>query len=260
MKSLIRTLSGRALRTTGLMRRGLRRNGVIVAFHRVNDRTADDALTKSPADYRRFCRFFKENFDVVSLEAFLGRLAAGRSVEGQLVITHDDGYLDNRLEAAPILADLGVPATFFITTDFIESEVVPRWDAEAGTAHPWMSWDQVREMRRMGFEIGSHTRTHADLGRIPPEETVRELRESRERLERELGERPDLFAYPFGGLANITEANRQVVRNSGFRSCLSCCGGVVPDGADPFDLARVPISPWYRNPDQLVFDLGLGRA
>lgn len=260
MNSLVRTIGGRILHTAGMMRPGLRRTGVVVAFHRVNDRTADDALTKSPADYRRFCRFFKDHFDVVSLDAFLTRLETGRSVEGLLVITHDDGYLDNRLEAVPILADLGLPATFFVTTDFIESEIVPHWDAESGTAHPWMTWEQVRETRRMGFEIGSHTRTHADLGRIAPEETIRELRDSKDRLERELGEKADLFAYPYGGLANMTDANRQVVRASGFRSCMSCCGGVVRDGADPFDLARVPISPWYRNPDQLVFELALGRT
>lgn len=260
MKSLFRTIGGRVFRTTGLLRRGLRQTGVVVAFHRVNDRTADDALTKSPADYRRFCRFFKDHFDVVSLDGFLARLEDGRSVEGLLVITHDDGYLDNRLEAAPILSDLGLPATFFVTTDFIESEAVPHWDADAGTAHPWMTWDQVREMRSMGFEIGSHTRTHADLGRTAPEETLRELRDSRERLERELGESAALFAYPYGGLANITGANRKIVREAGFRSCLSCCGGLVRDGADPYDLARVPISPWYRNPDQLAFDLGLARA
>ena len=58
----------------------------------------------------------------------------------------------------------------------------------------------------------------------------------------------------------MTPANREVVRRSGYRSCLSCFGGLVPDGADPFDLARVPISPWYRNPDQLAFGLGLARA
>ncbi|MFO0687931.1 MAG: polysaccharide deacetylase family protein [Myxococcota bacterium] len=260
MKALVRTIGGRVVRSTGWLRSGLRRTGVVVAFHRVNDRTADDALTKSPADYRRFCSFFKAHFDVVSLSDFATRLETGRSVEGCLVITHDDGYLDNRLEAAPILADLGLPATFFLTTEFIGSEAVPHWDEEAGAAHPWMSWDQVREMRDMGFEIGCHTATHADLGRIDPQRTAHELRESRARLEHELGSRTDLFAYPYGGLANMTQANRAVVRELGFRTCLSCCGGLIRDGADPYDLARVPISPWYRNPDQLAFELGRGRA
>ena len=123
-----------------------------------------------------------------------------------------------------------------------------------------LSWEETKELAGAGIEIGSHTRTHADLGLTATEQTARELRDSSERLARELGETPELFAYPFGGLANMTPANRDVVRRSGYRSCFSCCGGLVPDGADPFDLARVPISPWYRNPDQLAFDLGLVRA
>ena len=260
LKSLVRTIGGRLLRTTGLIHAGLRQTGVVVAFHRVNDRSADDPITKSPKDYRRFCRFFKQHFDVVPLAAFLARLERRESVEGLLVITHDDGYLDNLEEAAPILRDLQLPATFFVTTDFIESQTVPHWDEALSTRHPWMSWDQVRQLRDMGFEIGSHTRTHADLGLTATEQAAQELRDSRERLTRELGETPELFAYPYGGLANMTTANREVVRQSGYRSCLSCFGGLVPDGADPFDLARVPISPWYRNPDQLAFELGLARA
>lgn len=260
VKSLIRSAAGRALRVSGRLRRALRGRGVVIAFHRVNDRSAGDPITKSPADYRHFCSFFKANFDVVPLTDFMALLESGRSVEGKLVITHDDGYLDNRTEAAPILADLKLPATFFVTTDFIESETVPHWDADLGVAHPWMSWDQVRELRRMGFEIGSHTRTHANLGATSPDDTARELAESRARLERELGETPALFAYPYGGLANMNEVNREIVRRSGYRTCFSCCGGLVSDGADPFDLARVPISPWYADADQLALDLGLLRA
>ncbi len=260
MKSLVRTISGRFLRTTGLMRVGLRQTGVVVAFHRVNDRSAGDPITQSPADYRSFCQFFKNYFDVVELSDFITRLERRESVEGMLVITHDDGYLDNFEVAAPILCDLGLPATFFVTTDFIQSEIVPHWDEAAATSHPWMSWDQVRELRKLGFEIGSHTRTHPDLGLISAEQAAFELDDSRKRLELELDEAPDLFAYPYGGLTQMTPANRDVVRKAGYRSCLSCCGGLVRDGADPFDLARVPISAWYRNRDQLAFDLGLARA
>lgn len=260
VRSLIRTAAGRALRVSGGLRRGLHERGVVVAFHRVSNRSAGDPLTKSPADYRHFCSFFKANFDVVSLSEFNARVEKGHSVEGKLVITHDDGYLDNRTEAASILADLKLPATFFVTTDFIGSEIVPHWDADQGLAHPWMSWDDVRELRRMGFEIGSHGRTHANFGTIGPEQMARELADSRARIERELGELPEIFAYPYGGLANMNEVSREIVRHSGFRSCLSCCGGLVEKGADPFDLARVPISPWYENADQLALDLGLLRA
>ena len=45
-------------------------------------------------------------------------------------ITFDDGYRDNHEIAAPILKDLGLHSTFFITSGYIESNVVPFWDKE----------------------------------------------------------------------------------------------------------------------------------
>jgi len=260
VKSFARSIVGSVMSGSGLMHRNLRQTGVIVAYHRVNDRTAGDALTRSTRDYESFGRFFRDYFDVVSLGDFVGRLAAGRSVEGLLSITHDDGYLDNYQHAAPILQKLGLPGTFFVSTHFLESDTVPWWDQEVTEPLGWMSWDQVREMQAMGFEIGSHTCTHADLGAVDAEVARHELVQSRLELERELSHPIDLFAYPYGGVKNMTDANLALVKEAGYRCSVSCCGGVVRDGDDPFRLLRIPISAWYTSPMQLAMELGLGRA
>jgi len=187
-------------------------------------------------------------------------IAAGRSTRGQLVVTHDDGYLDNFENAMPVLEDVGIPATFFISAGLMGTDVVPFWDRDVEADLGWMSWDQVREMHARGFTIGAHTSTHVDLGRVDGEEARRELVESRRQLERELGVQVDLFAYPFGGADNINQANRAHVRDAGYRCCLSCHGGLPREGADVFDLPRVPISSWYEDPDQLALALATRRA
>lgn len=260
MKSFVRAAAGWLLAAGGQMRRRLEQTGVIVAYHRVNDASAGDDLTRSPADYEAFARFFRDHFDVVPLSRFVARLAAGESVGGQLVITHDDGYLDNYEHAAPILSKLGLPATFFVATRFIESDVVPWWDADEGKRFPWMTWDQVRELDRAGFEIGAHTRTHVDLGRVDADEARRELEGSKADLEGELGHPVDLFAYPYGGSQHICEPNLELVRRAGFACSMSCHGGLVPDGADVYRMARVPISMWYPTPRHLALDLARGAA
>jgi peptidoglycan/xylan/chitin deacetylase (PgdA/CDA1 family) len=259
-RSLTRSALGWIVRAAGYVRAGLDRRAVIVGFHRVNDATAGDALTRGTRDYERFCRFFRSHFDVVPLRDILGRLETGQTLEGLLAITHDDGYRDNLEHAAPILAKLGLPATFFVSTGFIGSNVVAPWDRGLPEAPGWMTWDQVRELRALGFDIGAHTCTHADLGVLGAEEALAELVDSRRKLEHELGEPIDLFAYPFGGDANMTPQNRALVRQAGYRCCLSCRGGLARDGADPFELPRVPISPWYADPSQLAFDLARGSA
>lgn len=62
----------------------------------------------------------------------------------------------------------------------------------------FLSWGEVRELSRQGFEIGAHTESHPILTRIPLAEVERELRACRDTLEEKLGVRPTLFSYPNG--------------------------------------------------------------
>jgi peptidoglycan/xylan/chitin deacetylase (PgdA/CDA1 family) len=123
-----------------------------------------------------------------------------------------------------------------------------------------MTWDQVRALHRQGFEIGAHTRTHADLGRVCGAAAQRELLGARLDLEREIGAPADLFAYPYGGPEHLSEANREQVKAAGFRCCCASVGGTNATGGDPFDLQRIPISGWHASPDQFGFELALGRS
>ena len=85
-------------------------------------------------------------------------------------------------------------------------------------------------------------------------------RSPRRHLERELGLSIDLFAYPFGAADNICPRNLEIVREVGYRCCVSCYGGLARNGDDVYALRRVPMSSWYENPDQLALALGLDRA
>jgi peptidoglycan/xylan/chitin deacetylase (PgdA/CDA1 family) len=102
-----------------------------------------------------------------------------------------------------------------------------------------MSWDQAREMHRMGFEIGCHTWNHPDLGTEPIDSAPRELGDAKSRLEDELGARVVHFAYPFGGAANIRPDWVAAIRDAGFASNASCHGGLVHADADPYRISRV---------------------
>src|SRR5438094_15383 len=80
-----------------------------------------------------------------------------------------------------------------------------------GVRSRWMGWDDVRRLRQQGFEFGSHTSSHCDLGRVDRNEAARELTGSRAQLEQELGEPVRLFSYPYGGRDNITVENQDEV-------------------------------------------------
>ena len=259
-KDWIKSLSGRALFASRLHKIMGPERGIVVAFHRVNREKDATGLTVSPEMFEKFCRFFSEHFTVVPLTYFVERLEKGQSVDGLLAITFDDGYRDNYDIAAPILKQLNLPATFFVTTNFIETDFVPEWDKEAGLAFPWMSWEQVLSLHAQGFEIGAHTRHHVDLGIATRDHAQEEIHGSRSDLEDKLRSVVRLFAYPFGRANQMSELNRTLVKDAGFRCCCSCFGGMNTRSTDPFMIQRIPISTWFTSPFQFAFEVATSRV
>lgn len=255
MRSRVKAILGWLLFRTTLHRRLLRGRAVVAVFHRVDDDLFGNRISVTFTQFQAFCRFFRRHFRVVSFTELLDRLEAREAIDGLLVITFDDGYLDNYELAAPELRRHGFPATFFVATDFIGSDRTARWDAEDGVQSRWMTWEQVRELARDGFEVGAHTQGHVNLGTLQGEVARKEIEGSRHRLSQELGKPIMLFTYPFGGPHQITEENRRIVREAGFRCCPSAYGGLVEPDADPFRLRRVPVITGLLSPYEWAFNL-----
>jgi peptidoglycan/xylan/chitin deacetylase (PgdA/CDA1 family) len=239
----------------GLHRFLLRDRATIVVFHRIDDGLREDPISCGTREFEGFCRFFARFFEVISLEELLRRLEARLPLGGTLCITFDDGYLDNRTRAAPMLREHGLPACFFISSGLVGSTRIPSWDAEQGIDSKWMSWSDVHALVKMGFGVGAHTVSHPDLGALGRDDARREIAESRARLEAELGIPVPWFSFPFGGRAQATPDKRAIVAELGFQACLSAYGGAVRADSDPLDLPRLPISPWYASTYHLGWEI-----
>lgn len=256
MSAYLKTIIGWLLFKSGLYRFFYRGRAVITLFHRIDDDRVSDSLCCSQRDFRRFCKFFKRYFKVVSLSELLDKMERGEDISRHLVITFDDGYRDNATLAAPILKEYGLPACFFVSSGFLDSGTNAPWDTDRGIRSEWMDWDQVRALARDGFEIGAHTINHIDLGEVTGEAARHEIVESKRRLEEVLETRIDLFSYPFGGVEQCAESNRVEVQRAGFRCCTSAYGGLVPIGEDPFRLQRAPVNTtWHQTPYQYGVEL-----
>jgi peptidoglycan/xylan/chitin deacetylase (PgdA/CDA1 family) len=125
--------------------------------------------------------------------------------ERTLAVTFDDAYLSVFKLARPILAAAGVPGTLFVPTSFPDSHEPMAWpgiDHWLATPHRAellpISWDQAGTLRDEGWEIGSHTRTHPHLTRLPDPALGEELTASREAIEQRLGGPCRSIAYPYG--------------------------------------------------------------
>jgi peptidoglycan/xylan/chitin deacetylase (PgdA/CDA1 family) len=213
----------------------------VLAYHQVKSH-ADDCSSVSPAQFRRQMQFLKNNYTVLPLKEAVE--AAGRAGTGKRIvaITFDDGYLDNATVAAPILRSLGLPACFFVATDMVgSSQPFPHDLVQRRHGERHMSWDDVRSLAAQGFEIGSHTCSHADLGAVSLEEARRELRLSRQRLEQELSIPIRLFAFPYGHRRNMRRETAAAAREE-YDICCSAHGGHNVAPVEKANIRRVVIS------------------
>lgn len=203
-----------------------RRFMTVVVFHRVTDEIPPDGLTVTTSWFRDFCVLMQKRFHVVTLTELHHLLASGATPPMRTVaITFDDCYRDN-LFAAGVLAEHGLPATFFVPTQYVGTDHVFPWDRHLKRM-PNLTWDDVREMKQLGHDFGSHTVSHADLGTVNADEARIELADSKRKLEDTLGRPVRFLAYPFGGRNNFRPEYLPLARSLGYEACFSCFGGFV---------------------------------
>ena len=166
-------------------------------------------------------------FNVISLDKLVDALDGRATIpEHAVVITFDDGWEDQYERAFPILRQLGLTATFFV------------YSAAISVDGASMTWEQVRELQDAGMTIGCHSRTHPMLTAADVNLHA-EVETSREDIQRNLGTRPDLFAYPYGAWdARVADA----VRAAGYRAARAFPGGAWNTPADLFALHAVLVT------------------
>lgn len=188
----------------------------VLGYHRIVD-------TIPPNDYWNVCTtrsrfeaqmrwFARLGWRSLSLEDVAERLVRGERFPARhFTITFDDGYADNLMVAAPILKSFGFTATVFVVTGYVGQPSL--WDEGQSWIGPLMTWDQLRVWREMGFSVGSHTVSHAHLGRLPRDAALAELVESRSTLEAELNAPIRTFCYPYG---DWTRETAELVAAAGY--------------------------------------------
>ena len=118
-----------------------------------------------------------------------GDIKLTNTVEGYVAVmslTFDDGCASVYTQAMPVLEARGVAGTAYI---------IPTWVKDWGASY--MSWDDIRELADLGWDIGSHTMTHVSLEGVDDSTLQYELYESRAEL-RARGFDAENFSFPFG--------------------------------------------------------------
>jgi peptidoglycan/xylan/chitin deacetylase (PgdA/CDA1 family) len=208
---------------------------LVLCYHAVSDTWPHALAVGPPALEGQLRRLVARGFVPVPVAEAL------RAGPKALHVTFDDAFASVE-RALPILERLGVRATVFACSGLAErgsrlgvqelADEVARYPEELVT----MGWDELGALAERGVEIGSHTISHPHLPRLSDQELVRELRESRERLEDGLRRPCPFLSYPFG---DQDERVRTAARAAGYEGAFAL-GGRVQAG-DAYAIARVGV-------------------
>ncbi|MDP8260445.1 MAG: polysaccharide deacetylase family protein [Candidatus Gygaella obscura] len=228
----------------------LRREYVVPIFmyHSVRkDNPSSTKLIVSPKAFEEQMRFLAKNsYNVISLSCLARIIQENKKIPPKtVVVTFDDGYRDNFLNAKPILEKYLIPATIFIAVDFIGQQI--KQSSYFVDSSEFMSIEELKSLVDSEFiDLGIHTFSHVDLVKLDEQnDLIHEIKEPKEFLEEQLDCEMDLFSYPFG---SFDKRSRSIVLQSGYVAAVATNPGRDYPKNDVFVLKRIRISEKDSNP------------
>ncbi len=183
----------------------------------------------SPANFREQITYLAENgYQTIHLEDLHAALTNGTELpEKPVLITLDDGSLDQYENAFPVLQEFNFSATFFIIPDFIDQQ-----------ADGFMTWKNIEEMATAGMRI----EPHGDLAvtGMTSDELERNIVTAQASIEEHVGYSPVFYAYPQG---QSDPTVIQFLEDAGFLGALTTLPDIYHSSDMLFALPRLYIAP-----------------
>ncbi|MFS2034149.1 polysaccharide deacetylase family protein [Polaromonas sp. CT11-55] len=194
-------------------------------------------LYVAPAAFARQMAWLKRlGYTGLSMGGLMPYLRGERS--GKVVgITFDDGYRNNLSHALPVLVKHGFSSTCYAVSGLLGKTNI--WDQNIGIPQtPLMDEGEIRQWVAGGQEIGSHTRSHANLLETDEAGCVEEMVQGKSGLEAVTGSPVAHFCYPFG---HFNAGHVEMARTLGFATATTTQRSRCHEGMDLLQLPRVPV-------------------
>ncbi|HZS78436.1 MAG TPA: polysaccharide deacetylase family protein [Ktedonobacteraceae bacterium] len=215
----------------------------IFMYHHVSNQAThnilDYSLTVTTSDFNAQLDWLqKQGYTSINQTELFDALYYGKILPPHpMMLTFDDGYEDVYTDAFPALLAHHYRGVFYIITGMIGGR--------------YMSWEQIRILAREGMQISSHTVHHINVGEPPAyTSTQSELLQSKEVLEKQLGQPMQFFCYPSGEpFHHDTYAEQQMVLSDLFADGYVGAtldplsfNGTIQDAQTPYQLQRIRVS------------------
>lgn len=194
-------------------------------YHMISktDHLHEKRYALSPEKFKRQMRYVKQKgYTPIGLDDLHGYFYKNNTLPSKpIVITFDDGYMDNYEKAFPILREHNFKATIFVVAGLVGK--TNQWMKDRGyPERQLMGWDEIEECKKYGITIGSHTLNHPRLSLLKNKDARREIEDSKKLIEDRIRARVNHFAYPYG---DMNESIVNMVEEAGYKTACSARSG-----------------------------------
>jgi len=159
----------------------------ILLYHHIGTSPTNSQYYITPEEFEKQMQLLRSwGYTSITTSTLINAIHHGADLPPRpIIITFDDGNLDNYTTAFPIMQQYQLVGVLYLVGNYLN-------------AKNFMNIEQAKEMLEAGWEIGSHTMNHYDLLKLTEDQKRIEIAGSRSFLEDEFGLPILTIAYPFG--------------------------------------------------------------
>ena len=206
-------------------------------YHSISEHVGKEKHNKwrvKPKDFEKQMNwFYKNNWKSFTISELV---KLDEIPKKSFVVTFDDWFEDNFLNAFPILKKYNFKATIYL----VPNQKTNHWEEKnTSVLSNLLNNEQILQMQNSGLiEFGSHTLSHVNLSTINDEQLLNELKKSKEEVEKITNQECEAFAYPYGKFDdNIVNSVKRV----GYKNATVVKRGLFKKDDDVFTIKRVGI-------------------
>ena len=197
------------------------RENTILLFHSVSEFGSLDIYDMSIKNFENIIKFLKSKYTFAKFDDVL-------KFENKLIVTFDDGFLNNLKLAIPILEKYDIPSHIFITSDFIKNE-----------NNQFLNKNELRELSQIkNVSLGSHGKSHRKLVELDDDTVELEARESKKYIENITSKKINSISYPHGAFDNRV---MKIFQKEDYIYGATSIFGSIDEKVDRLKLPRVDI-------------------
>lgn len=245
---------------SAVFRKKYPKNIPILMYHQIVDEgfTSPHKIYITEKNFEKHLLFFKkEGFTTLTFkdlyEFKMGLKDFSLFPKKPLILTFDDGYVNNLTKAAPLLKKYGFTGVIYLLAHHHTSNY---WDSDSGAPNMELMNASQRQEISQFMEIGSHGFDHKKLSNMSLEEAQTEITDSKKALESEFHQTIYSYAYTYG---IRHEFSSLIAASADYKYAVNTTTGGFHHEEDPYSLFRVSIfptdderslkrktKPWYR--------------